>query len=201
MNASMNARRNRPQERLALGLFFGWLASIAGMYWLVSWWRPSHLWTVLLFIYVIVGGYGCLTLLYERYKHFVVLPQILRSNWRTLRRAFRPKKLQANALRAQAVGVGEIGDFHLDLRVLANVQAIEIHAYAIPGPPISIPWSDIEYFRTMLQDDAGELKAHLLVRRYPRIPIVIPWLAEFSRITPKEATSRSGRLNQSAPRG
>jgi hypothetical protein len=184
----MDVRRSRPQERLALSLFFGWLVSIAGMYWFVSWWRPSHLWTVMLFIYVIVGGYGCITLLYERYKRLVLLSPTLRNHWRRLRRAFKPKRLQADMLRTRAVGVGEIGDFQLDLRVLANGEAIEIHADAIPGPPISIPWSHLEYFRTMSRDDGRELRAHFRVRQFPRMPIVVPWLPEFSQVAPKAAS-------------
>lgn len=188
MRQRMSTRRNRPQERLALWLLFCWLVSILCVYWMVRWWQPSLLWTTLLFIYVIFGGYGCMTLAYERYKHFVLLSPVLRSQWRILRRAFKPMSLQADMLRTRAVGQGEIGDFHLDLRVLVDKVAIEIHADAIPGPPISIPWSEIEYFRTVPRADAGELRAHLRTRQFPRMPIVVPWLAEFARVAPKSAS-------------
>lgn len=58
VNALVDVRGRRAQQRLALSLFVCWLASIAGTYGVVSWWRPSAFWTALLFIYAIVGGYG-----------------------------------------------------------------------------------------------------------------------------------------------
>ncbi|MBX3706509.1 MAG: hypothetical protein KF911_07715 [Pseudomonadales bacterium] len=180
----MSMRGNRPQERLALSLLFCWLVSICIVFWVVRWWQPSFFWTTLLFLYVIFGGYGCMTLAYERYKYFVLLSPIVRSHWRTLRREFKPMSLQADMLRTRAVGRGEIGDFQLDLRGLVDEVAVEIHADAIPGAPVSIPWSEIEYFRVTPRGDAGELRAHFRVRKAPNMPIVVPWLAEFARFAP-----------------
>jgi hypothetical protein len=164
---------------------------IIGACWLVSVLEIELLLAGLLIANIVLGGFGAIHTLYARYEHFVLLSPMLRGHWRQLRRLFKPKHIQANTLRQPARGTGEIGDFPLQMRVLVNRDAVEIHAEAIPGRPVSIPWSEVEYVRIIPEQGGEALRAHLRVRQLPRMPIYIPWLAEFDRFLSVER-QRSG---------